>query len=186
MIEVSTHSHSEVRPLKRTEFEQLAKLGAFEDERVELIEGVVLKMAPIGPGHSFSLNLLNELLVLALSGRAIVQPGGGLGVNEYSEPVPDIAVLPRRDFRRDVPQTALLVIEVADSSLRRDRGPKLALYAAAGVNEYWIVNLRDSVIEVHRKPRKRSYASVRRYTRKSSIALECFPDVTIKVGDVLP
>src|SRR5450432_3867156 len=132
-----------IRPLRRTEYDQLVTLGAFRGEKIELLEGVLVAMSPIGPPHSSSVQRLNALLVLALVGRAVVRPQLPFAALEFSEPEPDLAVVPLGDYDVEHPAEADLIIEVAESSLAIDRGKKLRLYAACAVPEYWIVNLVD-------------------------------------------
>ncbi len=139
------------------EYYAMAQAGILgEDDRVELIAGEIVVMSPIGSRHAGCLNRLNELLVPAARRRAIVAPQNPLRLNDSSEPQPDIALLRWRDdsyaSRHPGPQDALLVIELADSSLDFDRGAKLALYARNGIAEVWVVNLRADSVEVYRSP----------------------------------
>src|SRR3954468_3813768 len=114
-----------IRPLRRVEYDQLVALGAFENERIELLEGALVAMSPIGPPHNSAVQKLNELLVLALHGRAAVRCQSSFAAHELSEPEPDFAVVPRADYDTDHPSQAYLIIEVAESSLATDRGKKL-------------------------------------------------------------
>lgn len=104
---------------------------------------------------------------------------------DESEPEPDVAVVPLGDYRLVHPERALLVIEIAASSLRKDRLIKAPLYAASGFLEYWIVNVNDGVFEVHRGARAGAWASVTRHERGETIAPEAFPDLAIRIADVL-
>jgi Uma2 family endonuclease len=173
------------RRLMRSEYEQLVDAGSFEGERVELIQGEILEMSPTGPDHDSTVDRLNELLVLRLTGRARVRTQGSIAIGDHSEPVPDLLVLERRDYDDAHPSTALLAIEVARSSLRRDRGAKAALYAEAGIPEYWVVNLVDRIVEVHTEIISGSYARVTPYRKGDAIRLVAFADVEVAVDTFL-
>ena len=175
----------QVRRLRRAEYDRLVEEGAFADERVELIRGVIIRMPPQGPTHTSPIDRLTELLVLKLSGRARVCVQGPLIAPDDSEPEPDLAVIPPGDYDDAHPSVAWLVIEVAESSLSYDRLTKAPLYAAMGVPEYWIVNVREAAIEVHRQPEGDRYARVTSHGRGETITLERFADASIDVDDVL-
>jgi len=182
---METSSAEVIRPLRRVEYDQLVKLGAFEGEPIELLEGVLVTMSPIGAAHCFSVRKLTELLVLALHGRAAVSCQMPFAALEFSEPEPDFAVLPLGDYDTDHPSEAHLIIEVSDSSLELDRGKKLRLYASCAVPEYWVVNLPERCIEVYTGPTPGAYAHVETYQRGQSIRLLAFPDVSFEVSDIL-
>lgn len=129
---------------------------------------------------------LTRLLVTALGSRAAVDVQSSFPLSDDSEPEPDVVVLPWGDDATPTPQAALLLIEVAESSLRRDRGIKARLYAAAGIREYWIVNLAEGVIEVSRGPSADGYSSSTRHARGDALAVPGFPEVVLAVDDVLP
>jgi len=174
-----------ILPLRRVEYDQLIRPGAFQNEKIELIEGMLVPMSPIGAPHSSAVQKLTELLVLAFAGRAAIRTQLPFAALELSEPEPDLAVVPSGDYDVDHPDRAYLVIEVAESSLAFDRGPKLRLYAACGVTEYWIVNVVDRVVEVYTEPSGRAYGRVERFERGQSLRLRHFPDVEIRVTDVM-
>ncbi len=173
-----------VRPLKRIEFERLVAAGVFDDERIELLGGVIVEMSPQSMRHEAAIERLNEALVLALRGRATVRPRLSIAASDDSLPEPDVSVVSPRD-RNARPSTAHLVIEVADSSLRKDRRIKGRIYAAAGVPEYWIVNLVDNVIEVYTSPSAPGYAHMREARPGERLSVGAFPDVEIAVADVV-
>ncbi|MGH9321363.1 MAG: Uma2 family endonuclease [Vicinamibacteria bacterium] len=172
------------------EYHRMGAAGIFAPgERVELIWGVVREMSPKGRRHVQAVTLANHLLTPRLSGRAFVQIQDPLllpGVR--SEPEPDIAVCSSPDPRDAGSPTsrALLVIEVADTSLRFDREDKARVYATAGIPDYWIVNLVDDVVEVFREPEAGGYRT--RLVLKPSETLQpvSFPDLLIAVKDLLP
>jgi Uma2 family endonuclease len=177
---------SRARPLRRSDFETLAAAGAFDDERVELVRGVVLSRSPIDPPHADTVDRLMELLVQVLGARARVRVQSSFSASDHSAPQPDLAVVPRESYATAHPSRAHLIIEVADSSLRFDRKVKAGVYAEAGVPDYWIVNLVDGQIEVHREPTATGYGAMTIHRRGERIALLAFPDVTIAVDDVVP
>src|SRR5437773_4078099 len=115
------------------------------DDKVELLEGEIVVMAPEGPRHEVAIDKAADALRVAVAGRAAVRAQHSVHAGTRSVPEPDIAVVPGRhdDYARARPRIALLVVEVSDSSLTRDRLRKAPVYAAAGIPEYWIVNLRD-------------------------------------------
>jgi Uma2 family endonuclease len=184
MLDASLLLPERPRPLKRLEYDRLVALGAFEDERVELLHGVLVDMSPNNPDHASPIERLNMLLAPALVGQAIVRVQLPLVAHDESEPEPDLAVVPPGDYRREHPSRALLVIEVAVSSLSKDRKVKGPLYASSGFGEYWIVNVVDKVIEVHRQPGPDGYAHVTLCTEGTVIHPETFPLVSIAVADV--
>jgi Uma2 family endonuclease len=161
-----------------------------EDDRVELLEGVIVAMAPEGPRHAGVGNLVEDALRAALGDRACVRAGHPFDASAWSVPEPDIAVVPGtpRDYLDRHPSFAHLVVEVAASSLPQDRLTKASIYAAAGIAEYWIVNLRQEHVEVHRSPdpAARRYVTVEIARRCSRLTLVAFPDVSVAVDDLLP
>lgn len=175
-----------IRPLKRVEYDRLVAEGFFEDEKVELIYGMVVAMSPIDPAHSESVYRLDRILNKALEGRATIQSQRPLAATEDSEPEPDVLVLPLRDYWKEHPSTAHLIIEVARSSLRHDRVVKAELYGLSDVREYWIVNHVHGVVEVYRDRTDGHWKSIQTYGRGQSISPVAFPDVVIPVGEIMP
>jgi Uma2 family endonuclease len=173
------------RPLRRVEYDRLVELGAFADERIELLEGALVEMSPIGPPHSSAVQKLTELLVPALLGRASVRIQQPFAALDTSEPEPDVAVVARGDYDEEHPGRAHLIIEVAESSLERDRDLKRRIYAAAGVSEYWIVNLPGRCIEVHRDAAGGDYRTVTTVAHGESLSPLVFADVRIAVSAVI-
>jgi Uma2 family endonuclease len=173
------------RPLRRVEYDKLVELGVFEDERIELIDGVLIPMSAIGPRHSSAIDLLNVFLVRALGDLARIRVQNPFALNDISEPEPDFLVAPLRDYLEDHPSEAYLVIEVAESSLAYDRGKKLRLYAERQIPEYWIVDVVSKRIEVYRDPSGSTYRDVRVVDQAGEIQLLEFPRVTLRVADVL-
>jgi Uma2 family endonuclease len=173
----------QLRPLLRHDYDQLVAAGAFEDEPIELLEGFLVEMSPEGPSHAFVIDRLNELFVTAVAGRYLVRVGHPLALGDLSEPEPDVAIVPRGDYRRTHPATALLVVESASSSRRRDLGFKAHLYARYAIPEYWVVDLEAAEIVVHTGPRANGYAQI---TRASGlVAATTIEGVTVSVADLL-
>ena len=168
----------------------MAQAGIFsEGDRVELIEGEVVNMSPIGSIHAGCVNRLTALLSEKLGKRVVVGVQNPIRIDEHSEPEPDIALLkPRRDYYADAhptPRDALLIIEVADSSLEYDRTVKLLLYARAGIPESWIVNLLDDAIETHSEPRDGKYQASRVFHRGETIVAQTVANLALNVDEIL-
>jgi Uma2 family endonuclease len=159
------------------------------DDRVELLEGVVVAMTPSNPPHAAAIARANEALRSAIGKRAHIRPQLSLVLGR-SVPEPDLAVVPGSvgDYDEAHPTTALLVIEVADTSLKQDRLSKAAIYAAAGIPEYWIVNLRDAVVERMRDPDRAGarYRDVRSVARGERLELVALPGASVAVSELLP
>ncbi len=175
-----------IRPLSRAEFEQLIAMGWFADERLELIDGLLVSMSPQSPAHMEALTLLHELLMRRLGDRARVRVQGPLAVTDDSEPESDLAVVAPVSYRDGHPRTASLVIEVSESSSPRDRH-KAALYAAAEVPEYWIIDLRAGAVTVHTRPDPtgRMYRDIATREPGDRVRLVSFPDIELAVADLL-
>jgi Uma2 family endonuclease len=149
-----------VRPLKRAEYERLVAEGAFDDERVELLGGVIVEMSPRDPRHDFAIERLTALLFELGRGRASVRPQLSFVASDDSVPEPDLALVPIADYSAAHPTTALLVIEVSNASLRKDRSIKAEIYARAGVPEYWVVDLTGRCVEVRTEPQDGVYTKL--------------------------
>jgi len=174
-----------IRRLRREEYDRLVDAGVFDREHVELIRGVIIRMPPQGAPHAGPIESLTEILVLALAGRARVRVQLPLIGPDDSEPEPDIAVVPFGEPHKEHPSVAHLVIEVARTSQAYDRGTKGPLYAEMGVPEYWIVDVPNRTIEVHREPAGDRYARVETLGPGAVITLVAFPDVAVPVVRVL-
>ncbi len=153
MLDVTSLSPERAaRGLRRREYERLIELGAFDGERIELLRGVLVHMSPQKEPHSRITGWILEEMILGLPrARFEVRGQSSFAATEDSMPEPDVAVF-ARVARRKLPRQALLVVEVADSSLRDDRWIKSAIYAESGVPEYWIVNVRGRTVEVLTRP----------------------------------
>lgn len=169
---------------------RMAEVGILgPDDRVELIEGEIVDMAPIGSAHGGTVDGLAEAVHAGLERRAIVRVQGPLRLSDESEPQPDLMLLrPRADRYRAShpgPGDVLLLVEVSDSTLRTDRNVKLPLYARHGIPEVWIVNLPDGVVEVHREPQGEAWRTTQRAGRGEVLEPHLLPGLRIAVSDVL-
>jgi Uma2 family endonuclease len=174
------------------EYEQMIRAGILrEDDRVELLRGEILEMAPIGLRHSACVSRLSKLLERTVGERAIVWVQNPVLLPDHSMPQPDVTLLRWRDDfyarSRPIPQDVLLLVEVADTSLVLDRTAKVPLYAQAGIPEMWLVNLIEDTIEVYRQPQGQQYARVSTVGRGQSLAfaLPGMPEVSLRVDDIL-
>ena len=173
-----------------TEYYRMAAAGVLsEDDRVELIEGEIVEMNPIGSRHAACVGRLTEFLGRMVSGEAIIWVQNPVQVNDYSEPLPDVALLKRRDdfYAQANPQPAdvLLIIEVADSSVEYDRDIKIPLYAGGGIPEVWLVNLPKETIEIYTQPVGDAYQEIRIVKRGEPLAAKSIPSLIIDADVVL-
>ncbi|MER3446286.1 MAG: Uma2 family endonuclease [Candidatus Dadabacteria bacterium] len=180
----------ERRHFNVTEYNLMGERGILsEDDLVELIEGEILKMSPIGSQHAACVDRLNLLLVHFADQRAIVRVQNPIQLSDYSEPQPDFALLkPRDDFYAEMyplPADVLLIVEVADTSLEYDRNVKVPLYARAGIPEVWMVNLLENLIEIYTDPVSGLYQRIHMAKHGESLTLQFLADVTFSVDDVL-
>jgi len=171
------------------EYHRMGEVGLLDaDARVELIEGEIVEMAPIGDAHAAISNQLTRLLVLAVGERGIVAVGNPVRLSLNSEPQPDFSVLrPRPGYstRGPRPEDIMLAVEVSDTTLRRDRQVKLAMYASAGIPEFWIVNLEIREVEIYRSPAGDTYASVERKGPGNVATIAGLPGGSIALGHML-
>ena len=169
------------------EFERMAEAGVFRPgERLELIRGEIVEMSPIGPGHGAAVASLNKRFIIGVGDRAVVWIQSSARMALDSVPQPDFALLRPRSYRRanPRPEDILLVVEVAETSLRYDRTDKLALYASAGIPEYWVASVEDEWLEIFRSPEGQGYRESRRVHRDDTITPLAFPDVAIPVAAI--
>jgi Uma2 family endonuclease len=175
--------------LTRDEYYRLGEAGILgEDDRVELLDGQLVDMSPIGPRHAIVVDALAELLIMAVAGRAGVRVQHPIALDALTEPQPDIALV-RRPWHRypdahPQPEDVFLLIEVDDTSLETDRGAKLELYARAGIREFWIVDLTTNGVFVHRQPRGDKYDAVMRVEPPGVLEVEALPGVAIPAGSL--
>ena len=160
-----------------------------EDSRVELIEGEIVDMPPIGPWHMSAVDILNERFVQALAGRAITRVQSSVRLGQRLEPQPDLALLRHRpDFYRQSdagPEDVLLLVEVADTTLSYDRDVKLQLYARYGISEVWLVDLNGHLIIVGRTPGPHGYQDVSEVRGADRVSPLAFPDLSLTVDEIV-
>lgn len=177
--------------LTREDYHRLGTAGILgEDDRVELLDGQLVDMSPISPRHALVVDALAHLFVTNASTRAHVRVQNPIALDPHSEPQPDITIIRRRwqgyPASHPGPQDVFLVIEVADTSLPLDRGAKLELYARAGVQEVWIVDLTGDSVFVHRDPNGETYEHVARLTPPAILDIEALPGITIQSASLFP
>ena len=174
------------------EYQRMGEAGIIhEDERVELIDGEIVMMAAIGGRHVQTVNNANELFVVPLAGRAVVSVQNPVVLSERGEPQPDLVIFRRHPDlyvanRPPAAADALLVLEVADSSLAYDRDVKLPRYAAAGIPEVWIVDLHAHAIRIYRDPMGEGYRTSIVAGSGDVVAPAAFPDVRLAVDAIIP
>jgi Uma2 family endonuclease len=177
------------------EFHQLWEEGWFENVRPMLLDGRIYEMPIPGPLHSTGVILVDYKLKALFAQGFVVRVQLPLVMGQWTDPVPDLAVLTGdpRDHATTQPSSAELVVEVADSSVATDLGEKAQLYAAGGIKDYWVTDLNDRVLVVHRDPRPdpaspsgSSYASVQRFLPRQTVVPLASPGGNIAVADLLP
>lgn len=178
------------RRFTAAEFLRLVEIGVLaEGDRVELIQGDLIEMSPIYITHISTLNRLVWLLSNALGKQVILSVQNPVQLSEDNLPQPDVAIFRfQEEFYSEQhakPEDILLIIEVADSSLRYDQRVKSKLYGTAGIADYWIVNLPERQIEVYREPRPNGYRTVTTYAPGETLSPLAFPDVVLQVEQIM-
>lgn len=177
------------------EYYQIFEMGLFEGKHVELIAGQIVDMSPMGSRHRAAVTLADDALRQALSVGHFISIQCPLAFGPFSEPEPDVAIIAGqvRDYIDVHPSTAVLVVEVADTSLAYDRSTKASLYASADIQEYWIVNLSGRCLEVHQQPRVDAsqpfgygYTQVTSLSATDTVTPLAFPQARVAVADLLP
>lgn len=168
----------------------MAERGTFSpDDRVELIDGEIIEMSPIGSRHARCVNFLSEFLNRGFSDRFIVSVQNPIVVTDDSEPQPDIALLERRTdlYIDELPtgKDVALVIEVCDSTVAFDRSRKLPKYAEAGIPETWLIDLESEHVEVHFSPKETAYGVAKIFLRGENAVSETLPALNVPVSDIL-
>jgi Uma2 family endonuclease len=159
-------------------------------DRIELIDGEIIEMAPIGSPHIGAVLVLTQLLAKAAPPDVVVSVQSPIQMGDRSEPEPDLALLRARPdgYRKPPPPSTadvLVIIEVSDTSLRYDREVKLRLYASHGVPEVWIVDLAARAVDIHRKPDKDTYAEVTRHGSSETLQPSAIPGLRIPVSEIV-
>jgi Uma2 family endonuclease len=177
-----------VKQWTREEYDRLVAAGAFQPEsRIQLVQGEIVEIAPQSARHAAAVRRVSKAMETVFRRGYDVRPQLPLTIGAHSEPEPDIAVVPGSpdDYRDAHPSAAVLVIEIADTTLDFDRTRKQALYAQARIPEYWIVNLVDGVLEVYRDPHESKYGTVQRLGPDDAIAAEAAATAHVQVRDLL-
>ena len=172
------------------EYHWMARVGILgPDDRVELLDGEIIEMPPIGPDHAATVDGFNERFVSRFADVAQVRVQNPIRLDKFGEPQPDVVLVRRRaDSYRSAhptPEDVFLVVEVADTSLADDRRMKLPLYARTGIVETWLVDLQHGVVHVHREPSPDGYRVIWTVRRGERLAPLAFPDREIAVAGLL-
>jgi Uma2 family endonuclease len=179
----------------REEYDRIAEKGLFEGQRIELVEGEILCMSPIGTKHNVVVNLADEVLSGVFDGGFAVRVQSSFVVPGETELEPDVAVVPgrARDYLLRHPDAAALIVEVAETSLAYDTSIKASLYARAGVPDYWVLDVITPRLIAHRDPGEMpeqpygfGYRDVRVYQAGEEIVPLVKPDASVPVADLLP
>ena len=172
------------------QYYRLAEVGVLRpDDRVELIEGEIVKMSPIGSLHAACLRVLHVELNELFGRKYIVSVQSPVRLDDFSEPEPDLALLkPRDDFyaeRHPTPEDVVLIIEVSDSTILSDRNVKIPLYARAGIPEAWLVNLPKKMIEVYYDLVENRYRKCLKFKRGEVLVSPTVPGLSLKVSEII-
>lgn len=181
----------ETRRWTRDEYDRLVASGFFHpEERLELVDGELLRMTPQGSRHATAVSLGEETLRRAFGLGFAVRVQMPLALDDDSEPEPDLAVVTGspRDYRDAHPRTAVIIVEVADATLEYDRGRKARLYARTGIQDYWILNLIEQCLEVYRDPVPdgSGFGNHVNVSESGTVAPLVFPNTRLAVADFLP
>lgn len=172
------------------EYHRMGEAGILgPEERLELIDGEIIQMSPIGHRHWVAVNRANMLFIEAFRRNAVVSPQNPVRLSDWTEPRPDLAVFkPRSDLyaaKKPTPADVLLIVEVADTTLRLDRNIKVPRYAAAGIPEVWIEDLNHDCLLVYRDPKKESYKTTFTLIPGDSVSPIAFPEIHFTIQDLL-
>jgi len=172
------------------EYHRMVRAGILsEDDRVELIDGEIIAMTPIGPRHNAAVDRANRVLINAVGDQAIVRVQGSVRLDRLREPQADIVLLrPQADFyasRLPEPSDILLIIEIAESSLEYDREVKLPVYAESGVREYWLVDLNARSLSRYTGPQGGVFQRIAHHHAGQSLAPEALPQCVVPVDALL-
>ena len=184
MVDPQLLAPERIRPLKRVEYDRMVDAGLFVDERIELLRGVLVEMSPQGTGHADAVARMLRLCYEQLGRAYEIRPQLPFAASDDSEPEPDVMISPRGDYRKAHPERALLLIEVADSSLTKDRRIKAAIYAEVGVPEYWIVAVPAEEIEILSERMDGEYRARRVVGRDGVAVSQAVPGLAVSVEEL--
>jgi Uma2 family endonuclease len=172
------------------EYHQMIMTGIIkEDDKVELIDGEIITMPPIGPNHASNVNRLNSIFYFNLGNTIIVSIQNPIQLTDYSEPQPDIAILKYRDdfYKNNHPKAedVLLIVEIAETSVEYDKALKVPRYAESNIIETWLFDLQNERIEMHRNPFNGIYQEIRIAQKGQKISCINFPKIEFSINDLL-
>lgn len=173
----------------RAEYDRMVDAGVFSSNiRLELVDGEIVEMSLQKSAHATAVDLVEEALRTCFGNRFYIRDQKPLAIDAHSEPEPDVAVIEGsiRDYKDHHPRTAVLLVEVSDSTLAFDRMNKAALYARNGIPEYWVLNLRDRTLEIHRSPSEGSYTERQVLVAEEAVSPLALRGTRIAVADLLP
>ncbi|MFO1430795.1 MAG: Uma2 family endonuclease [Candidatus Competibacteraceae bacterium] len=169
------------------DYHQIAEAGILTaDDRVELIEGELIDMAPIGSPHADYVDRLAELLISQVHGKFRVRIQNPIQLDNYSEPEPDVVIAKDRSYREahPGPQDILLLIEVADTTLKYDRNIKIPLYARSGIPEVWLIDIQNQRLEIHRQPSQEGYRQILLPASNEAVSPLLVDGVSIRMAEL--
>ena len=175
--------------LSRAEYDHAVAAGVFGDKaRIELVDGELHAMTPEGTRHTTAIDLASSQLARIFHTNAYLRIQHPLATGDDSEPEPDIAVVNGtiRDYEDAHPTSALLIVEVSDESLERDRTVKQRLYARCGIGEYWIIAIPERTLEVYRDAGNDDYKAITRYIAGDTVSPLARPEAVMDVASLLP
>jgi Uma2 family endonuclease len=170
-----------IRPLHVDEYMRLSEMGAFDDQKVELLGGVVVAVMSQGEDHVDHVTLLTRYLARRLRDEFLVAPQCTFRLSDYSAPEPDFVIVTAESFRTK-PKKAVWMVEVSTTSQRKDLGLKAALYAEAGIPEYWVIDTEVHTVHIHRDPSPDGYRSI---TMHAGVAPQIMPTLAFTLDDLL-
>ena len=181
---------AELRALSVQDYHRMVEAGILAaDERVELIEGQLYRMAAKGTAHSAAVTRIDRVLSRLLAGKALLRFQDPVQLSDFSEPEPDIAVvqIDPLDYEdhHPIPREIFLLIEVADSTLRRDRDLKVPIYGRSGIQEYWIWDVQERCLYVFQEPEQTGYRVQRKLSEQDTVTPLAFPECEIAIQDFL-
>lgn len=169
-------------------YHQAVKTGIFDEQNIELLEGELIQMSPEGEPHANRISESVRYLIRRLGDKAAVRDGHPVTLSPTSEPEPDIAIVEdlgrEYDTHHPYPNNIFLIIEFAYSSLEQDLGQKRLIYAKAGIQEYWVVNLKASQVHLYRQPTEEDYQSSE-IMNSGNISPIAFPDISVDISSLL-
>ena len=186
MLDLALIAPEKPHPVDRAIYDTLIEAGALENDHVELLHGVVIERSPQGDAHAWTVRRLTGLLGELLRRRADLLVQAPFDAGEDSQPEPDLALVEAELGPTERPSRAYLVVEVAGTSLRKDRAVKGPLYARAGAPEYWVVDLEHRRVERYRDPAPEGYRTMTTHERSETLTLVAFPDITLSLADFVP